>query len=151
MIEHARSCRKSPRGYSHRKYRIWARQAAASRSKLLNANRASCTLVTAASTSDLLKASKPQNGMRIEPVAADREIDLASGEPWRSMVASTASVDFSKAKMNAARRFVPFADILECQSCGARTPAAARACYTRAITATGPPPGGPWCSAPPDT
>ena len=23
--------------------------------------------------------------------------------------------------------------------------------YTRAITATGPPPGGPWCSAPPET
>ena len=38
-----------------------ARQAAASRSKLLNANRASCTLVTAASTSDLLKASTLQN------------------------------------------------------------------------------------------
>lgn len=31
------------------------------------------------------------------------------------------------------------------------SPAAARACYARAITATGPPPGGPWCSAPPDT
>jgi hypothetical protein len=52
---------KKPTRIFHRKYRIWARQAAASRSKLLNANRASCTLVTAASTSDLLKASKPQN------------------------------------------------------------------------------------------
>jgi hypothetical protein len=47
--------------FGGRKYKIWARQAAASLSKWLNASRVSCTFVTAASTSDLLKASTLQN------------------------------------------------------------------------------------------
>ena len=66
-----------------------------------------------------------------------------------SMGACTASVDFSEAKMNAALRFLQFPDIWNVNLAAPDT--SRRAYYTRAITATGPPPGGPWCSAPPDT